>query len=134
MVADNKPEKPKQTKKTETLRERAERASSGQPKVRRLKSTAQRVGAPLAAARRAGQREFYLPMPNNKLGQFLNKRRRATPKFFREAWAEMRQVEWPTAKETVRLTFAVFIFSLLFGIAVALVDYGLDKVFRKVFL
>jgi preprotein translocase SecE subunit len=132
-VAEEKSKK-RPLKKPETLRERTQRASSEKPKTRRLQTAASRLGKPIGAARRVGKKEFYLPMPNNSVGRFLNKRRSATPRFFKEAWAELRQVEWPDGRTTARLTFAVFVFSVVFGAIITVVDYGLDKIFRKVFL
>jgi len=56
------------------------------------------------------------------------------PPYFRNAWRELKQVTWPTGKQSRQLTFAVIVFSLVFGIIVATTDYGLDKLFRKVIL
>ena len=43
-------------------------------------------------------------------------------------------VTWPSGKQTRALTFAVIVFSIVFGALVALVDFGLDKLFKKVIL
>lgn len=56
------------------------------------------------------------------------------PVYFRGAVREVRLVTWPDRKQSRQLTGAVIIFALIFGILVALVDYGLDKVFKKVIL
>ena len=119
--------------KSETVRERSERAKQP-PKPRRLRKTAGKVSGPLRKIIRFGQKEYYLPMPNNKFGRFMNKRRKIVliPRFLRDSWAEMRKVEWPNGKETWKLTAAVFVFSIVFGILITLVDYGLDKLVRKV--
>jgi preprotein translocase SecE subunit len=132
-VAEEKSKK-RALKKPETLRERAERTAGTEPKTRHLRQAASGLRRPVSAARRVGKKEYYLPLPNNRIGRFLNKRRSVTPRFLREAWAELRQVEWPNARTTMRLTLAVFIFSLVFGAVITIVDYGLDKIFRKVFL
>jgi preprotein translocase SecE subunit len=122
------------SKKTETLRERTERTSNAAPKSRRLQATASKLGKPVHAARKVGRKEFHLPMPDNRFGRILSKRIRFMPRFFKDAWKELRLVEWPNARMTMRLTFAVFVFSVVFGAIITAVDYGLDKVFRKVFL
>lgn len=134
-VADE-PSTKRRIRKVETVRERAERsvAAADKPKVRRIRKTAGAASRPFRAAHRIGQKEYYLPMPDNRVGKFLNKRRRFTPRFIREAWAELRQVEWPNARMTARLTIAVFIFALFFGLLVTAVDFGLGKLFEKVFL
>ena len=64
----------------------------------------------------------------------MNKRRRVIPRFFREAFQELRLVTWPGRKETWKLTTAVFVFAIVFGIAIAITDYGLDKLFRNIIL
>ncbi|HET8670873.1 MAG TPA: preprotein translocase subunit SecE, partial [Candidatus Saccharimonadales bacterium] len=56
------------------------------------------------------------------------------PPYFRNSWKELRQVTWPRFKDSLRLTFAVFAFAAVFGALVALLDYGLDKVFKEVLL
>jgi preprotein translocase SecE subunit len=47
---------------------------------------------------------------------------------------ELRNVTWPNWKQSWRLTFAVLMFALFFGLIVAIADFGLDKLFRKVIL
>lgn len=133
-MAEEEKSKKRALKKPETMRERAERTANSKPKTRRLHKAASGLRRPVHVARRVGKKEFYLPLPDNRVGRFLNKRRSATPRFLKEAWLELRQVEWPNARTTMRLTLAVFIFSLVFGAIITIVDYGLDKVFRSVFL
>lgn len=126
--------KVRRLKKVQTVREKAERATNASPKPRRLHATARKATRPLRAARNIGRKEYYLPLPQNRIGKFLNKRRSFTPKFFKEAWAEVRQVTWPSRKETWKLTLAVFIFAVTFGLVIAIVDYGLDKLFKSLLL
>ncbi len=118
-------------KKTETVRERAERASETDPKPRRLHATAGKLGKPIKAVHRLGKKEYYLPMPGNRAGRFLNKRRSFVPGFLRNAWAELRLVTWPNRRETLKLTVAVFSFAIAFGLIIAVVDFGLDKLFKQ---
>ncbi|QQS70139.1 preprotein translocase subunit SecE [Candidatus Saccharibacteria bacterium] len=54
--------------------------------------------------------------------------------YIRASWKELRGVTWPTFRDSVRLTTAVIIFSILFGLMIAVVDYGLDKVFKELFV
>ena len=55
-------------------------------------------------------------------------------RYVRESWKELRQVTWPTFRESRRLTTAVVLFSVIFGLLIALVDFGLDKVFKQFIL
>jgi preprotein translocase SecE subunit len=55
-------------------------------------------------------------------------------KYFVGSWQELRQVTWPNMKDTMRLTLAVIIFSIVFGLLIAAVDYGIDKLFKQLIL
>jgi preprotein translocase SecE subunit len=70
--------------------------------------------------------------PIRAIGRFLKKV--LLVNYFISAWREVRQVSWPNRKETAKLTFAVFIFAIGFGIFIAIIDFGLDKLFREVLL
>ncbi|HEY8999108.1 MAG TPA: preprotein translocase subunit SecE [Candidatus Saccharimonadales bacterium] len=50
------------------------------------------------------------------------------------SWRELKQVTWPTRRESRRLTTAVVLFAIVFGFLIAVVDYGLDKLFKEVLL
>ena len=56
------------------------------------------------------------------------------PAYFRNSWKELKQVTWPSWKESRQLTYAVLIFAVIFGATIALVDYGLDKAFKDFLL
>jgi preprotein translocase SecE subunit len=56
------------------------------------------------------------------------------PAYFRNSFKELQGVTWPGRKQGFRLTYAVLIFAIVFGVAVALVDYGLGKVFKSLLL
>lgn len=127
------PEK-RRIKKTETVRERAGRAQKDSAKPRRIKKAADKTARPLSLLRQAHQKEVYLPLPDNKIGAFLNKRRRLVPKFLRGAWAEIRQVTWPTRRETIKFTFAVVMFAFFLGALITITDFGLEKLFKEVLL
>jgi preprotein translocase SecE subunit len=54
--------------------------------------------------------------------------------YIRDSWRELRLVAWPTRTQSRQLTFAVIIFSVIFGGLIALVDLGLNKLFKEVLL
>ncbi len=54
--------------------------------------------------------------------------------FIISSWQELKFVTWPTKKESRDLTVAVIIFSVVFGVLIAGVDYGLDKLFKHLLL
>lgn len=136
----DKPAK-RQLKKVETVRQRAERAGTEQPRKRRVRTTASKASHPFRAlgkkvAKVSSPLAFMLKpfktRPVRLIGRILGAI--LLIKFFRNSWKEVRQVEWPDARTTIRLSIAVFVFSILFGALIAVTDYGLDKVFRKVFI
>lgn len=55
-------------------------------------------------------------------------------RYIRDSWRELRSVTWPSFKESLRLTGAVIIFSVIFGLLIAVVDFGLDKLFKQILL
>lgn len=135
-------EKPK-SKKTrlrkppQTVKQKIEAAeSTNTAGKRRLKAPrpVKALGRPFARLKRWLGKEYYLPMPNNKAGRFLNKRRSFMPRYFINSWRELKQVTWPGRIETWRLTLAVFIFAIIFGISVTIVDKGLENIFKKLIL
>jgi preprotein translocase subunit SecE len=56
------------------------------------------------------------------------------PAYFRNSWKELKQVTWPTRRESAQLTTAVIIFATIFGVMIAIVDFGLDRLFKQVLL
>lgn len=129
-VASKKAVAPK--KKQLTVRERTKTSDTGRGK--RIRTSASRIKTPIGKARQTGRKEYHLPLPDNRLGKIGRKRVRLAPKFVREAVAEVRQVTWPNANETVRLTIAVFLFATIFAIIVGILDFGLDKLFKEVII
>ena len=55
-------------------------------------------------------------------------------RYIARSWRELKQVTWPKFRESTRLVGAVLVFSLAFGTFVAILDYGLNKVFQNVIL
>ncbi len=125
----------KRVLKQPTVREKAEKQQQAKPAKRGKARQVLSVGAkPFKAAHRVGKSEYYLPMPSNRLGKFLNKRRSIIPSYFRNSFKELKQVIWPSRRETTQLTLAVFVFALIFGLIITITDFGLDKLFKKVLL
>jgi preprotein translocase SecE subunit len=75
-----------------------------------------------------GLRWFFRLKPVRFIGRMLGF------SFMRGSWQELRLVTWPTKHEGRRLTTAVVLFSVVFGALIAVVDYGLDKLFKQLLL
>jgi preprotein translocase SecE subunit len=122
--------KPKRrvVKKAETVREIANKSSN--PVVKEpgvIRMTLRYIGKPFAAIGRVLAKIGH-KQPFKFLGHVL------WPAYFRNSWKELRQVTWPNRRESWQLTTAVIIFATIFGVLIAIVDFGLDKLFKQVLL
>lgn len=54
--------------------------------------------------------------------------------YFKASYKELKQVTWPSRRQTIQLTFAVFIFAFSIGVVIAVLDYGLNKLFEFILL
>lgn len=56
------------------------------------------------------------------------------PPYFRNSFRELKLVTWPNWKQSWRLTFAVLSFAAVFGVVIAGLDWGLDRLFKDILL
>lgn len=126
---EKQPEKKRRViRKVETVREKAAKQSGDKPvKKGVLRLTLGYIGAPFR----------FIGRQIAKLGRFKVFRIIGyilVPPYFRNSWKELRKVTWPSSKDTFRLTFAVLMFSIVFGLFVTAADFGLDKLFKRIIL
>ena len=117
---------------SQTVRQQAEKAqaTADKPQRRPIRNAAKKAGKPFGSLRKAFDRQPFTFMA--KIGRFIG--RVLVPRFIRNAFAELKLVTWPNARKTRDLTFAVLLFAIVFGVSVAALDWGLDKLFREVLL
>jgi len=117
---------PRRKRPPESVREHAEKqARKKLPRESKLKA---KLGTPLA-------KEYnVIPMPNNKAGLLLGKKIHIIPKFLKNAWAELKLVTWPSHRTAIKLTFAVFVFAIIFATFVQIADMGFNKLFKMFLL
>ena len=121
-------------KNPETFRERAIKATNEGDKKPRLSRTKRVLKAPFRqlgkVGRAIGSYPPFRPLrkPLRIIGLII------FPVYFRNSWKELKLVTWPSFKESIRLTWAVLLFAIVFGTSVALVDYGLNAVFKRILL
>jgi preprotein translocase SecE subunit len=141
-MADDKPAKSKaegkkatrRVKNPETFRERAVKASeaSDKPaKTAKLKAGgAKATGPARRSARKVAGAKALKPLhrPARIFGKII------VPPYFRQSWAELKLVTWPNWTQSRQLTTAVLVFAVIFGAAIAGVDWGLDKIFKHILL
>lgn len=56
------------------------------------------------------------------------------PTYIRNSWRELKLVTWPDRKESISLTNAVIVFSVIFGLFVFAIDGILNKLFKEFIL
>lgn len=130
-MADKKNDKVKKAKTT--LRERNLKAAENKDRPKRIRKAAENAVKPVGKARRALKTEFHI-IPQKENPGFFTKSRKATPSYFTKSLSELQYVTWPGRKETWKLVFAVFVFAIIMGVFIAILDFGLEKLFREVIL
>ncbi len=128
-------------KKAESFREQSAKKRDEAKQPRRLKQASSTVKKPVNAARKLVAAILkplgfllipFKTRPVRFVGRVLSKVLFIS--YLRGSWQELRSVDWPNFRLTVKLTIAVVIFALVFSLMITSVDYGLDKLFRKVIL
>ncbi len=135
MAESGKTKQPR-IRKTETIRERNEKVASKleakankPPKRSRFKKFFAAIAKPFRLPARIISAPFRT-RPMRIIGRVLG--RIFWPKYFRNSWNEVRQVTWPDRRTTWKLTFAVIIFAVIFGLAAAGTDWVLDKIIKRI--
>lgn len=131
-MADDKPAKtPRRIRSVESVRDKAEKVAQADTKPHRTRQVWRGFTAPVRLVGRGIA----------KIARFLHRflifrilGRILLPHYFRKSWRELRQVTWPSRRDSRRLTTAVVLFATIFGLLIAVVDYGLDKIFKQVLL
>ena len=140
-MAEEAKKRKRVVKNPETFRERAQKANEGtsKPKVTKVTHKAKsglgrllsKVFGPIWRLLKFifNRKPFtYLAKPLSWMGKIL------VPVYVRNSWKELKLVTWPTWQQSRQLTFAVLAFALVFGLAIAGLDYVLDKLFRQILL
>lgn len=110
-------------------------AKANGPRIRKTETSGKLEKAKESQRKRGGQTKGKVGSPLSKVFGFLGKiLSKLVPGFLKGAFNEIRQVTWPGRRETIRLTWAVFVFAIIFSIIVAALDFVLDKIFKSIIL
>jgi preprotein translocase SecE subunit len=124
----------RRVKDPETFRERAVKATAAQdkaPRRRPVRRTFSVVFGPIGRA----LRKLFRIQPFKAIGWVFKQIGKVVfPQYLRGSFAELKLVSWPSWRLSRRLTYAVLVFAVVFGAAIASVDYGLGKVFKSILL
>jgi len=128
-VAENKVRK---VKNPETFRERALKAQ--EPKI----SNKTRANSVLSSALnplRTSLNKIAKIKALKPIFKVLNKIGKVIfPSYFRNSIQELKQVTWPSVSNGIKLTWAVIVFAIVFGLSISVLDWGLTKVFKNILL
>ena len=140
-VAEEIMKKRRVVKKSESVREQAKKAQNVTPKKRRVRQASKVAGKPVRTiwkllGRILAPFSFLLAPFRTRPARFIGRllAKVLLLNYFLNSWRELRKVTWPGWRETMRLTFAVFVFAILFALIISGVDYVLDKIFKALIL
>jgi preprotein translocase SecE subunit len=132
----DKPKRKRVVKSPETFRQRADKITLNEkaPSNSLFSKAKKALAKFLSPIKEALIKFFSAPVfkpfakPLRIIGKII------VPPYIRKSWQELKLVTWPDLKTSRQLTFAVLVFAIVFGAAIAGVDYGLDKVFKTILL
>jgi preprotein translocase SecE subunit len=126
--------KVRKVKNPETFREKAVKASI--PKVKK-----KRFGFALKAIKKIARliATPFRKFAKTRLGRILKKPLRLLGvvllvPYFRGSFTELKLVTWPGWKQSRKLTYAVLSFAIVFGAAIAGLDWVLSKIFKEILI
>lgn len=130
--ADSTKRTKRRVKSVATVREQRSQQSGKTQKRRPLRKLRGLVAAPFKRIAAWGFWQSPLWKPFRFIGKILSYV--LFIGYIRNSFKELKLVTWPDWKQSWRLTWAVLVFSVFFGVIVAVVDFGLDKVFKQLIL
>lgn len=55
-------------------------------------------------------------------------------RYLQQSWVELSKVVWPSRKDSIRLTVAVIVFSIVLAIIIGIIDFAFTKILQKIIL
>ncbi len=133
MAKVEKPSEKSLKKPKVSIRERNRKAAESKEKPKRIRKAAGQAKRPVSGAAKVLTTEFHV-LPRNSESGFFTRSRNVTPKYFADSAKELKNVTWPGRRETWKLVFAVFVFAMTLGVFIAVLDYGIERVFKDIIL
>lgn len=110
------------------------KSASAKTTVRRIKATDDTPKKTVAAKKEPSQKPSQKKVAASAEPALEPKRGilSALGGYFKGAWAELKQVRWPTRKATWGMTLAVLIFTAFFVVLIILLDTGFGWLFEQI--
>lgn len=122
----------KMSRKPETVRQRSEKA------LKKSVTGSRKLATPkfgVSKITNSLKKEYHpIKLGSSKTAVALTKKRSSLPGYVLDSFRESKQIQWPSFKQALRLTFAVFAFSVVFASLVRGIDYGFERLFKDVIL
>jgi len=90
------------------------------PTAEKPKQTGKTSAKKSTKSEKPEKKPFLLFRPFVALGRYL-----------KNSWKELRQVHWPTRKATWKMALAIFVYTVLFGGFLVVLDILFDFIFSK---
>lgn len=129
MAIEPKPKR--RLKPARSVRERAQQSKEAPIKPKKLAKVYKKLKAPFIKTGTLLKRYRFFRIVT-KILKFIGKI--LVPQYLRSSWQELRLVTWPNRRESRRLTMAVLGFAIVFGVLIAILDYGLNDLFKAILL
>lgn len=138
-MAEKQSQKHRKVKNPETFREKALKAVDDDAKENIFKKYIKKIIIISASPFKKVFRWFLETRFTKLIWKIIKKPVRfigliLLPRYIRNSWKELKLVTWPNFKTSRKLTSAVIIFAVVFGIVVAIVDLVFNKLFKNVLL
>jgi preprotein translocase SecE subunit len=118
----------------DTFRERAQKAAITNEKPNKFSIIKHQLAQPFRLIAGVFMRSIVGKALKKVFGWIAKAFNFITRSYFSNSLKELKLVTWPSFTQSRQLTSAVLIFAVIFGASVALVDLGLDKLFKGILL
>ncbi len=81
-------------------------------------------------------KKLTAPIRSTKAWKWLRKHLIRSPfrGYFVSSWHELKKVDWPDRRTSLKLTGIVVAFTFIFAIFTTILDYGFEKIAKQIFL
>jgi len=139
MATTQNANKHRKVKNPETFREKAIKASNGGDRESRIKIVLKKILSLIILPFKKLWGWFSKTAVAKIIWKIIHKPVRIIgliliPRYVRNSWKELKLVTWPDFKTSRKLTSAVIVFAIIFGVVVAVVDLLFNRLFKNVLL
>ena len=137
-MADQPKKKVRRVRNPESFRDKAIKAGAAKPKKDRISHIAKPVGSRLSTSVKP-LKKASSKVGQTKAGKIIKKPIRIIGivlfiPYFKNSFKELKQVTWPSWKQSWKLTYAVLAFAIVFGASIAGLDWVLGKIFKQILI